>query len=230
MARASAGAGVGLAVTAQVSWRACARRSASVWIASANASMTPAGYASPDGPDAHPCPGDRRGASGPGPRSPALRNASTREPRMRAARRRGVGGLRRSAAESACAQAGRPPADRTPGALRRQLPINDPARAARQGALGRHFGAMFGVSDDRCDLLCLDRPIIALALRDGEELCVCDLAWITERAENLVSHHARALRAAGLASSRRRGKMVLCSLTRRGHELLGVVAATEARA
>ena len=81
--------------------------------------------------------------------------------------------------------------------------------------------------DDRCDLLCLDLPSaenirrhldeaaiaaaaargkalgdptrarIAAALRDGGELCVCDLAWITGRAENLVSHHLRTLRAAG---------------------------------
>jgi ArsR family transcriptional regulator, lead/cadmium/zinc/bismuth-responsive transcriptional repressor len=36
---------------------------------------------------------------------------------------------------------------------------------------------------------------IALALGAGEELCVCDLAWICGRAENLVSHHVRVLRA-----------------------------------
>ena len=60
------------------------------------------------------------------------------------------------------------------------------------------------------------RLTIALALRDGGELCVCDLAWIVERAENLVSHHVRALRAAGLADYRRDGKMALYSLTERG--------------
>ena len=27
--------------------------------------------------------------------------------------------------------------------------------------------------------------------------CVCDLAWVAERAENLVSHHVRALRSLG---------------------------------
>jgi DNA-binding transcriptional ArsR family regulator len=37
-----------------------------------------------------------------------------------------------------------------------------------------------------------------VTLRDGGELCVCDLAWITERAENLVGHHLRVLREAGL--------------------------------
>ena len=64
---------------------------------------------------------------------------------------------------------------------------------------------------------------VALALRDGGELCVCDLSWIVERAENLVSHHVRALRAVGLAAHRRDGKMVLYSLTERGRALLEVV-------
>jgi len=61
---------------------------------------------------------------------------------------------------------------------------------------------------------------LALALRKGGELCVCDLAWISERAENLVSHHLRTLRAAGLADYRRDGKMALYSLTERGQALL----------
>ena len=61
---------------------------------------------------------------------------------------------------------------------------------------------------------------VALALAEGGELCVCDLAWILERADNLVSHHVRALRAAGLADSRREGKMALYSLTARGRALL----------
>jgi len=67
------------------------------------------------------------------------------------------------------------------------------------------------------------RLTVALALRDGSELCVCDLAWIVERAENLVSHHVRALRAVGLADYRRDGKMALYSLTERGKTLLEVV-------
>ena len=64
---------------------------------------------------------------------------------------------------------------------------------------------------------------VAVALRDGDELCVCDLAWVLERSDKLVSHHARALRAAGLVESRRNGKMVMYSLTRRGRRLLDVV-------
>jgi ArsR family transcriptional regulator, lead/cadmium/zinc/bismuth-responsive transcriptional repressor len=54
---------------------------------------------------------------------------------------------------------------------------------------------------------------------------VCDLAWVTERAENLVSHHARALRTSGLAASRRDGKMVLYRLTDTGRTLLDAVLA-----
>lgn len=107
------------------------------------------------------------------------------------------------------------------------------------------------MSDDRCELLCLDLPRaealranvldderaaelakraaaladatrlrIAGALAEGGELCVCDLAWITGRAENLVSHHVRQLRSAGLAVSRRQGKMVLYRLTEQGAALL----------
>jgi len=68
------------------------------------------------------------------------------------------------------------------------------------------------------------RLTVALALRDGGELCVCDLAWIAERAENLVSHHLRALRTAGLADYRRDGKMALYSLTEHGRALLDALA------
>ncbi|MEA2436852.1 MAG: ArsR family transcriptional regulator, lead/cadmium/zinc/bismuth-responsive transcriptional [Thermoleophilaceae bacterium] len=118
---------------------------------------------------------------------------------------------------------------------------------------------MYVVSDDRCDLLCLDLPkaerlrgarlaiedaefaaagakaladptrlMLAHALREGE-LCVCDLAWVAERAENLVSHHVRALRGAGLVRSRRDGKMVMYSLTERGFDLLRSVLGESAR-
>jgi DNA-binding transcriptional ArsR family regulator len=73
---------------------------------------------------------------------------------------------------------------------------------------------------------------IALALGGAAELCVCDLAWIVERAQNLVSHHLRALRAAGLVDYRRDGKMALYSLTDQGRallELVDVVPAEHAR-
>ncbi len=71
------------------------------------------------------------------------------------------------------------------------------------------------------------RLAVALALAAGESACICDLAWIVERDERLVSHHARALKAAGLARSRREGKMVMYELTVRGRVLLGAVVAEE---
>jgi ArsR family transcriptional regulator, lead/cadmium/zinc/bismuth-responsive transcriptional repressor len=67
------------------------------------------------------------------------------------------------------------------------------------------------------------RLTVAAALGATDELCVCDLAWVTERAENLVSHHARTLRSLGLARSRRDGKMVLYRLTEPGRALLAAV-------
>ncbi|MDX6510821.1 MAG: ArsR family transcriptional regulator, lead/cadmium/zinc/bismuth-responsive transcriptional [Gaiellaceae bacterium] len=73
------------------------------------------------------------------------------------------------------------------------------------------------------------RLTVAAALAATDELCVCDLAWVTERAENLVSHHARTLRTLGLATSRRDGKMVLYRLTETGRVLLDAVLATAGR-
>jgi DNA-binding transcriptional ArsR family regulator len=66
------------------------------------------------------------------------------------------------------------------------------------------------------------RLTIAVALREGGELCVCDLAWVTGRAENLVGHHLRTLRAAGLATSRREHKIVFYALTDAGRGLVRV--------
>jgi len=75
------------------------------------------------------------------------------------------------------------------------------------------------------------RLLVAAALHAGDELCVCDLAWICERSDKLISHHARALRAAELVQSRRDGKMVLYSLTEAGRVLLeAVLAPTDVRA
>jgi ArsR family transcriptional regulator, lead/cadmium/zinc/bismuth-responsive transcriptional repressor len=72
------------------------------------------------------------------------------------------------------------------------------------------------------------RLSLAASLRDGGELCVCDLAWISGRAQNLVSHHLRALRQEGLAASRRDGKVVFYSLTESGAELLERVLGPQA--
>jgi len=73
------------------------------------------------------------------------------------------------------------------------------------------------------------RLSLAVALAAGGELCVCDLAWVVGRHEKLVSHHARALRAAGLATSRRDEKMVLYSLSAAGAALVGALTGTPVR-
>jgi DNA-binding transcriptional ArsR family regulator len=113
------------------------------------------------------------------------------------------------------------------------------------------------MSDDTCDLLCLDLPLAerlrsarmavdeatmaanrAKALADptrlmiaaaldaaNGELCVCDLAWVAERSEKLVSHHVRVLREGGLVRSRRDGKMVMYALTDAGRVILRTITA-----
>jgi ArsR family transcriptional regulator, lead/cadmium/zinc/bismuth-responsive transcriptional repressor len=72
------------------------------------------------------------------------------------------------------------------------------------------------------------RLMLAAAMLETEELCVCDLAWIAERSQNLVSHHLRVLRTAGLVRSRRDGKMVMYLLSAPGAELVDAVLAQTA--
>ena len=71
------------------------------------------------------------------------------------------------------------------------------------------------------------RLAVAVALGASGSACVCDLAWIVGRDEKLISHHVRALRAAGLATSKREGKMVMYELTARGRALLAAVSSGE---
>jgi DNA-binding transcriptional ArsR family regulator len=102
------------------------------------------------------------------------------------------------------------------------LLLAEELRARRlDGAAARTAAARFQALGDPT------RLTIASALRDAPELCVCDLAWIVERAQNLVSHHLRALRAAGLVDYRRDGKMALYSLTGEGRDVLDLLAAGE---
>ncbi len=61
---------------------------------------------------------------------------------------------------------------------------------------------------------------LALSQAHGSELCVCDLSWIAERPQNLVSHHMQVLRREGIASARREGKMTMYSLTPAGEQML----------
>src|SRR5271166_5060409 len=60
------------------------------------------------------------------------------------------------------------------------------------------------------------RLALALALRDGRELCVCDLSWIAERPQNLTSHHMKVLKGAGIVAARKLGKMTMYRLTEEG--------------
>lgn len=74
------------------------------------------------------------------------------------------------------------------------------------------------------------RLTLAAALAETDALCVCDLAWIVSRSQNLVSHHLRALRSQGLVESERAGKMVMYSLTNEGRALLTAVLPAEVSA
>jgi ArsR family transcriptional regulator, lead/cadmium/zinc/bismuth-responsive transcriptional repressor len=95
------------------------------------------------------------------------------------------------------------------------------AEKLRQGRLDQQVAGRFAAGAKA--LADPTRLMLAVALRDGGELCVCDLSWIAERAENLVSHHVRALRTAGLVRSRRDGKMVMYELTDHGRVLVDAV-------
>lgn len=68
---------------------------------------------------------------------------------------------------------------------------------------------------------------IAVALEAGGRACVCDLGWVVSRPERLVSHHVRALKAAGLARSEREGRMVMYELTPTGRALVGALGCVE---
>lgn len=74
------------------------------------------------------------------------------------------------------------------------------------------------------------RLSIALALAKSGSACGCDVAWIVGKEDKLVSHHLRALRAAGAAISRRDGKMVIYELTAAGATLLTALTTTESAA
>jgi DNA-binding transcriptional ArsR family regulator len=74
------------------------------------------------------------------------------------------------------------------------------------------------------------RLAVAVALAQAGTACVCDLAWIVGRDERLASHHARRLKATGLARSQRDGKMVMYELTDAGRRLVAAVAGEQVRA
>lgn len=68
---------------------------------------------------------------------------------------------------------------------------------------------------------------VAKALLVGNELCVCDMAWVVGASQALVSHHLRQLRTAGVVASRKDGRMVMYRLTERGRVLVQVLLDVE---
>ena len=90
---------------------------------------------------------------------------------------------------------------------------------------------------ERCDIeraaalaqACADptRLTLLLALGGPQELCVCDLTWVVAKPQNLVSHHLRKLREAGLVQSRREAKIVFYSLTPRGRSGISAFAGAD---
>ena len=70
--------------------------------------------------------------------------------------------------------------------IRAAVPDNATVQAAAAAARGLADGT---------------RLSIAAALATGEELCVCDMAWVVGLSQGLVSHHLRQLKNASLVSS-----------------------------
>jgi ArsR family transcriptional regulator, lead/cadmium/zinc/bismuth-responsive transcriptional repressor len=69
------------------------------------------------------------------------------------------------------------------------------------------------------------RLTIAAGLLRGDEMCVCDMAWVVGQSQNLVSHHLRQLKIAGMVTSRRQGRLVIYRLSDRGRVLTETVMA-----
>ena len=81
--------------------------------------------------------------------------------------------------------------------LQRQMPSDDVVEVAQ---------TIFGALADRA------RIKILYALRDGEELCVCDVAHVLGVSISTASHHLRKLRDLRLLQYRNDGKMAYYSL------------------
>ena len=198
-----------------------------------------------------PCPTPKRVSPRAAPRDRSSKPPSRRESRARTPPSRSPAPMAKEIVAKPRAQKYGMPnsscqAGETAGFPHRRL-VSAAARPRGAAPVNATRVRMRAVSDDRCDLLCLDLPraedirqhldeaaiadaaargkalgdptrvTIAVALREGGELCVCDLAWITGRPENLVGHHLRTLRAAGLATSRREHKIVFYALDRPRH-------------
>ncbi len=81
--------------------------------------------------------------------------------------------------------------------LRRKLPSEE--------SLSRAAGLFVALGDRQ-------RLRILWALKDGEELCVCDVAHVLGVRVSLASHHLRKLRDTGILKDRDDGRMVYYAL------------------
>lgn len=81
--------------------------------------------------------------------------------------------------------------------LRKQVPTEEELEAAR---------ILFAALADRTRLKILH------AFREGDELCVCDVAHVTEMSVSAVSHHLRKLRDLKILKYRNDGKWAYYSL------------------
>ncbi len=96
--------------------------------------------------------------------------------------------------------------------LRRSLPSEDVLEGAR---------VLFAVLSDRARLK------ILIALQDGEELCVCDVAPVLDTTISTASHHLRKMRDLKILKYRNDGRMAYYS---RRNRLAGKLAAQVLRA
>lgn len=65
-----------------------------------------------------------------------------------------------------------------------------------------------------------DVALLAVALFYCQELCVCDMVWLTAQSHEHVTHKLQMLRSEALVGSRREGGHVRYHLTDEGHSLL----------
>ena len=96
--------------------------------------------------------------------------------------------------------------------LQQKLPNDDVLEEAR---------ILFAALSDRARLK------ILIALQDGEELCVCDVAHVLRTTVSTASHHLRKMRDLRLLKYRNDGRMAYYSLR---SELAGQLAADVLRA
>jgi DNA-binding transcriptional ArsR family regulator len=65
--------------------------------------------------------------------------------------------------------------------------------------------------------------LLILEALGRQELCGCDLGWITGQSDKTISHHLTRLRREEMVTSRRDGKIVFASLTTLGRQRLAAL-------